>query len=95
MTEVHQEARHRGVDLVVLPTPQAIGVLTSITKQTNASGTASRNAVMSPGTAARIRNVVTPVARFRREGAITTRHHRAAGEEPVGRDARPWDRSQS
>ena len=46
MTEVHQEARHRGVDLVVLPTPQAIGVLTSITKQTNASGTASRNAVM-------------------------------------------------
>jgi hypothetical protein len=36
MTEVHQEARRRGVDLVVLPTAQAIGVLTSTAKETNA-----------------------------------------------------------
>ena len=36
MAEVHQEAQRLGVDLVVLPTAQAIGVLTSTTKETNA-----------------------------------------------------------
>ena len=36
MKEVHDQARRRGVDLVVLPTAQAIGVLTGTTKDTNA-----------------------------------------------------------
>jgi hypothetical protein len=36
MNQVRDEARRRGVDLVVLPTAQAIGVLTEATKDTNA-----------------------------------------------------------
>jgi hypothetical protein len=36
MKQVHQEARRRKVDLVVLPTAQAIGVLTGTTRDTNA-----------------------------------------------------------
>jgi hypothetical protein len=36
MTQVRQEARRRKVDLVVLPTAEAIGVLTGTTKDTNA-----------------------------------------------------------
>ncbi len=36
MTQVHEEARRRQVDLVVLPTAEAIGVLTGATKDTNA-----------------------------------------------------------
>jgi hypothetical protein len=36
MTQVHEEARRRKVDLVVLPTARAIGVLTRATKGTNA-----------------------------------------------------------
>jgi hypothetical protein len=35
MKEVHDEARRRGIDLVILPTAQAIGVLTETTKLTN------------------------------------------------------------
>jgi hypothetical protein len=36
MTQVRDEARRRKVDLVVLPTAEAIGVLTGTTKDTNA-----------------------------------------------------------
>ncbi len=36
MREVREEARRRDVDLVILPTEQAIGVLTQTTKDTNA-----------------------------------------------------------
>ena len=36
MKQVRQEARRREVDLVVLPTAEAIGVLTGTTKHTNA-----------------------------------------------------------
>jgi hypothetical protein len=36
MKQVHDEARRRDVDLVILPTAQAIGVLTKTTKGTNA-----------------------------------------------------------
>jgi hypothetical protein len=36
MREVREEARRRGVDLVILPTAQAIGVLTEATEDTNA-----------------------------------------------------------
>ena len=36
MKQVHDEARRREVDLVILPTAQAIGVLTATTKDTNA-----------------------------------------------------------
>jgi len=36
MTEVRDQARRRQVDLVVLPTAQAIGVLTKAPKDTNA-----------------------------------------------------------
>jgi hypothetical protein len=36
MKQVEQEARRRKVDLVVLPTAEAIGVLTVATKDTNA-----------------------------------------------------------
>ena len=36
MKQVHDEARRRKVALVVLPTAQAIGVLTGTTKDTNA-----------------------------------------------------------
>jgi hypothetical protein len=36
MQQVRQEARRRKVDLVVLPTAAAIGVLTGTTKETNA-----------------------------------------------------------
>ena len=36
MKEVHQQARRREVDLVILPTAQAISVLTKTTKHTNA-----------------------------------------------------------
>jgi hypothetical protein len=36
MKEVRGEARRRGVDLVILPTAQAIGMLTATTKDTNA-----------------------------------------------------------
>jgi hypothetical protein len=36
MKELHNEARRRGVDLVILPTAQAIRVLTETTKDTNA-----------------------------------------------------------
>lgn len=36
MRQVRQEARRREVDLVVLPTAEAIGVLTGTTKHTNA-----------------------------------------------------------
>ena len=36
MKDVHDEARRRDVDLVILPTAQAIGVLTAATKDTNA-----------------------------------------------------------
>jgi hypothetical protein len=36
MKQVHEEARRREVDLVVLPTAEAIGVLTGTTKHTNA-----------------------------------------------------------
>ena len=36
MKQVEQEARRRKVDLVVLPTAEAIGVLTVTTKDTNA-----------------------------------------------------------
>jgi hypothetical protein len=36
MTDVHDEAHRREVDLVILPTAQAIGVLTKTTKDTNA-----------------------------------------------------------
>jgi hypothetical protein len=36
MKQVGQEARRRKVDLVVLPTAEAIGVLTETTKDTNA-----------------------------------------------------------
>ena len=35
-TEVQQEARRRKVELVVLPTAEAIGVLTGTAKDTNA-----------------------------------------------------------
>ena len=34
--QVHDEARRREVDLVILPTAQAIGVLTATTEDTNA-----------------------------------------------------------
>ena len=36
MKQVREEARRRKVDLVILPTAQAIGVLTGTTKDTNA-----------------------------------------------------------
>ena len=36
MEEVHEQARRRGVELVGLPTAQAIGVLTETTEDTNA-----------------------------------------------------------
>ena len=36
LKQVHEEARRRKVDLVVLPTAAAIGVLTKTTKDTNA-----------------------------------------------------------
>jgi hypothetical protein len=36
MQEVHDQARRHDVDLVILPTAQAIGVLTAATKDTNA-----------------------------------------------------------
>ena len=36
MKQVQEEARRRKVDLVVLPTAEAIGVLTGTTKDTNA-----------------------------------------------------------
>ena len=36
MKQVQEEARRRKVDLIVLPTAQAIGVLTETTKDTNA-----------------------------------------------------------
>ena len=36
MQQVRQEARRRKVELVVLPTAEAIGVLTGLTKDTNA-----------------------------------------------------------
>jgi hypothetical protein len=36
MKQVREEARRRKVDLVVLPTAQAMGVLTGTTKDTNA-----------------------------------------------------------
>ena len=36
MKQVHDEARRREVDLVILPTAQAIGVLTATTEDTNA-----------------------------------------------------------
>jgi hypothetical protein len=36
MMQVHDEARRRQVDLVVLPTARAIGVLAETTKDTNA-----------------------------------------------------------
>jgi hypothetical protein len=36
MKQVQEEARRRKVDLIVLPTPQAIGVLTGTAKDTNA-----------------------------------------------------------
>ncbi len=36
MREVREEARRRDVDLVILPTAQAIGVLTETTNDTNA-----------------------------------------------------------
>ena len=36
MKQVQEEARRRKVDLVVLPTGEAIGVLTGTTKDTNA-----------------------------------------------------------
>ena len=36
MKEVHEQARRREVDLVMLPTAQAIGVLAKMTKGTNA-----------------------------------------------------------
>ena len=36
MKQIHQEARRSKVDLVVLPTAQAMGVLTGTTKDTNA-----------------------------------------------------------
>jgi len=36
MTQVREEARRRKVNLVVLPTAAAIGVLTGTTKDTNA-----------------------------------------------------------
>jgi hypothetical protein len=36
MEEVHEQARRHRVELVVLPTAQAIGVLTETTKDTNA-----------------------------------------------------------
>jgi hypothetical protein len=36
MSQVRDEARRRGADLVVLPTAQAIGMLAGATKDTNA-----------------------------------------------------------
>jgi hypothetical protein len=36
MKEVHQQARRRQIDLVIVPTAQAITVLAKITKGTNA-----------------------------------------------------------
>ena len=36
MKQVHEEAGRRKIDLVVLPTAEAIGVLTGTTKDTNA-----------------------------------------------------------
>jgi len=36
MTQVRDEARRRKVDLVVLPTAQAIGMLSKASKDTNA-----------------------------------------------------------
>ena len=36
MEEVHKQARRHGIELVVVPTAQAIGVLTETTKDTNA-----------------------------------------------------------
>jgi hypothetical protein len=36
MTQVREEAQRRKVDLVVLPTAEAIGVLTATMKDTNA-----------------------------------------------------------
>jgi hypothetical protein len=36
MKQVQEEARRRKVDLIVLPTAQAIGVLSGTTKDTNA-----------------------------------------------------------
>ena len=36
MQQVHDEARCRNIDLVVLPTKRAIGVLTGATRDTNA-----------------------------------------------------------
>jgi hypothetical protein len=36
LQQVRDEARHRKVDLVVLPTAEAIGALTRTTKDTNA-----------------------------------------------------------
>ena len=36
MNEVHEQARRREVDLVIVPTAQAISVLAKTTKDTNA-----------------------------------------------------------
>src|SRR5215471_16599498 len=36
MKDVHEQARHREVDLVIVPTAQAISLLTKTTKDTNA-----------------------------------------------------------
>jgi len=36
MNEVHDQARRRDVELVIVPTAQAIGVLAKTTKDTNA-----------------------------------------------------------
>jgi len=36
MKDVHEQARRRGVDLVILPTAQAVSVLAKTTKDTNA-----------------------------------------------------------
>ena len=36
LNEIHEQARRRGVDLVILPTAPAIGVLAKATKDTNA-----------------------------------------------------------
>ena len=36
MNDVHEQARRREVDLVILPTAQAISVLAKTTKDTNA-----------------------------------------------------------
>ena len=36
LADVHEQARRRGVDLVILPTAEAISVLAKATKDTNA-----------------------------------------------------------